>query len=169
MFDTARFTQAPFVARTARVPLPALAAFFAEGERPEFEVRGLEGSELARCNEAIRINRDVGELVAGLMSDATAEKVMAVRDALGVGDRVPDEIAKRIEMLVIASVEPKLDREAVLKLARTFPIEFYQITNKITQLTGEGMMLGESNGSGANPASEPPALSAGDSAGHSTS
>lgn len=168
MFDTARFTQAPFAARTARVPLPALAVFFDEGEIPAFEVRGLEGSELARCNEAVRVNRDVGELVAGLMSDASADKVMAVRDALGVGDAVPDEIAKRVEMLVIAGVEPKLDREAVLKLARAFPIEFYQLTNRITVLTGEGMVLGESSGSGAIPASEPLAPSAGDSADHST-
>ncbi len=160
MFDIAKFQRATVMPRTARVPLPALAAFFSAGAPAEFEVRGLEGVELAQTRDAVQRNKDLGELVAGILSSDSAEKIAAIREAMGIGDKVPDEIAKRLEMLALGSVEPKLDREACLKLCRACPIEFYSLTNKITELTGEGCVLGESTGSGPNPASEPPVPSA---------
>lgn len=158
-FDAARFSRASFIPRSARLKLPSLADFFDAGEEPEFEVRGLDGSELAQTHDAVRRNKDLTELVTGLLSSDSAEKVVAIREAMGIGDKVPDEIAKRLEILTLGSVEPKFDREAALKLCRAFPIEFYLLTNKVTELTGEGATLGESTGSGATTASEPPSRS----------
>jgi len=168
-FDSARFVRASVVPRTAKVKLPALAGFFDADEAPEFEVRGLDGSELAQTHDAVRRNKDLTELVTGLLSGEGAEKVVAIRDAMGLGDKVPDEIAKRLEILTLGSVEPKLDREACLKLCRAFPVEFYLLSNKVTELTGEGAILGESTGSGATTASEPPARSRTTSADRSSS
>jgi len=43
-FDLDAFEQADLRARTARVPVPALARWFADGAPAEFEVRGLSRS-----------------------------------------------------------------------------------------------------------------------------
>lgn len=169
LFDAAAFRKATSSPRTAKVRLPALAAFFDEDEKPEFEVRNLSGEELARCHDAVRTNRDVAELAVQMLSGDSAEKITAIREAMGIGERVPDEIAKRIEMLVLGSVEPTLDREAVLKLCRVAPIEFYQLTSEIIRLTGEGARLGESKGSGQSRSSKQPAPSDGNKAAASMS
>lgn len=168
-FSAAKFSRASFSPRTARVRVPALAPFFDEGDEPYLEVRSLTGAELAQTHDAVRRNKDLTELVSGLLSSDSGEKVIAIREAMGIGDKVPDEIAKRLEMLVLGSVDPKLDREAALKLCEHYAIEFYLVTNKITELTGEGAILGESKGSGASNASEPPAHSVTTSADRSTS
>jgi hypothetical protein len=168
-FDAAKFSRLSLSPRTARVHLPALAGFFEKGEKPEFEVRGLEGVELSRCHDAVRTNRDIAELAGQILAGDSADKVTAIREAMGIGERVPDEIAKRVEMLVIGSVEPKLDREAALKLCKALPIEFYQLTNEITRLTGEGARLGESTGSGASRPSKQPVPSGGSKAAASSS
>jgi hypothetical protein len=38
-------------------------------------------------------------------------------------------------------VEPKIDMPVAVKLASAFPIEFLQLTNAITELTGQGFDL----------------------------
>lgn len=146
MFDLDKFTQAQLSAREGRVNVPGLAPFFG-GAEPVCVVRQLTGYEMARCQEAVKINRDLAGLVAGLVSDSSREKVDAIRKALGVSDSVPDEIAKRLEMLVIAGVNPAWDREAAVKLCTHYPVEFYQITTEIIRLTGEGAEPGELIGS----------------------
>lgn len=154
MFDSIMFRQAQFNPRRATVTLPAMACFFEAGDAPDFVVRQLTGYELAKCQEAVSMNRGVSALVAGLVGDDNAEKIEQIRKTLGVSDSVPDEIAKRIEMLVIASVEPAMDREMVVKLCANFPVEFYQLTTEITRLTGEGAELGELRVSGAETISD---------------
>jgi hypothetical protein len=43
-----------------------------------------------------------------------------------------------MEMLVAGCVAPKLDHAIAAKLAEVCPVEFYDLTNRITNLTGQG-------------------------------
>lgn len=164
MFDATRFNATPATLRTADYEIKALAGFFEEDQPPIFRVRQLTGEELAACQEAAKVNRDTAELITGLMADDPKEKVEAVLTAMGRSQtKVPDEHAKRLEMLVLGSVEPKLDRSTVINLATRFPVDFMILTNMISGLSGQGAILGESSGSGATPASGRRARSGGES------
>lgn len=135
-FDATRFEAARFEPRRRKVEVPALAAFFGEGEPAEWEVRGLSSVELNRAMEAGKRQGSVEAIVKALA--ANGNQVQAVRAALGLSQDTPGEIAKRLEMLTMASVAPAIEMTVAVKLAETFPIEFFTLTNAITELTGQG-------------------------------
>lgn len=137
MFDAAKFSRAQFEPRTARVEVPDLAQWFGD-EPPVFVVRGLTAFELARAADAEAKNKQLGSVVEVLSSVSQSEQVAALKDQLGLGDATHPEIAKRIEHLVMGSVEPVLTMDVAVKLATVYPAEFYQLTNQIIALTGKG-------------------------------
>ena len=147
-FDTKKFLQAKFTAREEIIPVPDMVDFFPKGEKPEWKVRGMEGVEVARSNEAMDKNKNIAAILEGLISSGTREKIDSVKALIGVDEKVPNEIAKRIEMLIIGSIDPKVDTELAVKICRVYPIEFYTITNKITVLTGKGHVPGKPKASG---------------------
>lgn len=136
--------RAKFNHRKEAVAVPSLTGFFKldEGETPVWEVRGLTGNELAKANDAEVKNRSMAVLAEALLANnkAKAQRVKEVQDALGMGDGVHGEIAKRIELLVLGSVNPVITHAHAARLAEMYPIEFYQLTNKITLLTGQGQV-----------------------------
>jgi len=73
--------------------------------------------------------------------------VDAIRESLGMTDETPDDIARRIAMLRYGSVDPECSQEMAVKVAKSFVIVLYSLTNKIMELTGLGSTLGESNAS----------------------
>ena len=135
-FDTDGFHRAAFEPRTETVEIPALAEFFGDGEKPEITVRGLTATELHVAMEAGARNKAIDTVVKAIATQKG--QIDGIRQALGLSADTPGEIAKRIEMLVSGSVSPKLDLESVKKLAQVCPVEFYDLTNKITALTGQG-------------------------------
>ena len=139
MFDEKRFMAAAFEARETDVPVPDMKDFFDEEENPAWRVRGLTGQELGLVHQAVARNRNMDAILEGLASAVDKEKSESIRKLIGDRDEVPDDIAKRLEMLTIASVAPECDLELAKKVARVYPIEFYQITNEINRLTGMGM------------------------------
>lgn len=145
-FDVKAFKRAKLQPRTEDVPVPGLSAFFKEGETATWKVRGLSASEYAKAEDAARRVKDLVAVVKSMAREQ--EKIAEIRDALGLGDAVPAEISKRMEMLVIGSVQPACDLDTAIKLAQYFPIEFYQLTNHITRLTGAGAEVGKSQPSG---------------------
>ncbi len=147
-FDRKRFMTTRFQAREVDVPVPALAEWFGEGADPAWKVRGLSGQELGRAKEAAARNRSIAAIVEGLASGADREKTAAMRQLLGI-DETPQDIAQRIHMLEIGSVDPTCDTELALKVCEVYPVEFYTLTNKITELTGRGHEPGKSTPSGA--------------------
>jgi hypothetical protein len=155
-FNEKKFMKTNFQPRTKKVPVPDLVEFFDEGTTPEFEVRGLTGPELARTHEAVAKHRDISKLINGLLSGQSGEKIEAIRAALCIDDDVPSEIAKRLEMITIASVNPQITLETAVKLCDTYPIEFYEITGAIINLTGKGQEPGKSKPSGTTPVSKQP-------------
>lgn len=142
--DLDKFLAAPLPSRSSTIAVPELAAFFEKDEKAEWVVRGMTATELARTKEA-HSNSDLLKQVAEKL--ATGDKASALKDVLGVGsDEVPEDISERIERLAIASVSPALGdekRDIAVKLAESFPVTFYKLTNEILNLTGQGADLGK--------------------------
>ena len=147
-FDTKKFQKAKFIHRTEDVPVPDLKEWFGPDEPAVWKVRGLEGSELGYVNETAQRNKNIGAILEGLISSDDQAKIQGVKDMLGMAGNTPEDIARRLEMLVIGSVDPKVEMDLAVKLCKVFPIEFFQLTNKITQLTGQGQTWGKQKGSG---------------------
>ena len=152
-FDAAKFVSQGLSLREADVPVDNLASFFGEGEKPVFRVRGLSGAEIARANEAREQAKNIGDLAAAIAGSSGADKVTAIKEMLGIGENTPDDLIRRQAIAVHGIIEPKLDLDAVVKLAEFFPMEFYNITNRILFLTGEGSVLGKQKRSTAKVAS----------------
>lgn len=142
-FDLKAFMRETFTPREEEVRIPELAGFFPEGADPVFRVRSLTGEELARVQEAAQRNKDLATLAAGLVSNSDNERIAALREALGVGDSVPDEMAKRMAMVEMGCVSPKLDTLAVVKLFKVLPVDMYNLATKISALTGAGHVPGK--------------------------
>lgn len=138
-FNAEKFERSKFEARRAKVPVPALSGFFDEGETPEWEVRGLSAVELHKAMEAGKRQGSIEAIVKAIA--ANQDQAGAVRKALGLTKDTPGEIAKRLEMLVMGSVAPAVSLPVAVKLAEAFPIEFLQLTNEISDLTGRGADL----------------------------
>ncbi len=161
--DVDKFTGTTFQQRCKEVPVPDLAAFFkgvAKGEKPVWKVRGLNGDELARCNEAQARNRQRNALLEGMLSGQEDKVAEAVRELLGANGKVPDDLAKRMEMLVIASVEPACNHRLAVKLSQAYPLVFFELTTEIVRLTGLGGEPGKPKRSSGTRKSSPPSSSA---------
>ena len=153
MFDSKKFLQTQFVPREEDVPVPDMKDFFLEGDL-NWKVRGLTGVELARANEAAERNKNISAILEGLIAQDKQEKVNSVKQLIGIDEKVPNDIAKRIEMFVMGSVEPKADTELAVKICSVYPVEFFEITNRITILTGRGHVPGGLKLSGETPKSK---------------
>jgi hypothetical protein len=154
-FDAKRFQKAKFVHRMEAVPVPDLKEWFGANDKAEWTVRGLEGSELGYVNETAQRNKNIAAILEGIISSDDHAKIQGIKDMLGMAGNTPEDIARRLEMLVIGSVDPKCEIDLAIKLCKVYPIEFFQITNKITQLTGQGHVVGKPKGSGETPPSGP--------------
>ena len=155
-FDANKFASTSFKRREADMPVPDLRDWFKgikEKEAPKWRVRGLTGEELARVNEAQARNRNKNAVIDALNSDKSEKVTDAIKELIGTGNSVPDDLARRIEMLTIASVAPECSHQVAVKLAEAFPVEFYDITNKITTLTGLGSEPGKPKRSSGSPPS----------------
>jgi len=143
-FKKSEFGKAKMGYRTADVSVPAMAEWF-DGP-PVWKVRGLSGNELGRCNEMAENRKGLTEILQDLLVKKKAETTE---------DYVPQEIAKRVEYLLIGSVEPNCDLDLAAKLNEAFPIEFRILTGKIIELTGQGQVVGKQMPSGKEATSKP--------------
>lgn len=158
-FDLKKFNKAKFQARVETVPVPALAGFFTGGEAAEFKVRGLTGEEMARVNDVQAKNKNISAVIEAIASQSPNEKIQGFKSGLGLGDDMPTDLVRRIEMLSLGCVEPELDQQSASKVFKVAPVDAYNLTNKITLLSGQGMILGEPPASGKNKKSKQHAIS----------
>lgn len=153
--DLNRFANATFVQREASIPVPELAEWFAEGEEQVWVVRGLTAAELGRAQQSASTREATLAALVNAMA-GEGDKASEIRKAMGLSDEnVPEDVSRRIEMLVAGSVNPKLSqdqRDVAVKLAEAYPTTFYALTNKITNLTGQGAEPGKRKPSGKTPA-----------------
>lgn len=153
MFNAKDFLKSQFEPRTEKVAVPELAMFFEIGETPEFEVRGLTANEMARCTDAVKRRENI-ELV--LNSNAIANQQLAdlLKELVSnTADLVPDLI-RRIEMLCIQY--PDIPPPVWTKISIIYPTVFFNLTQKIYELTGQGQNLVKHKPSGKIPQSEQP-------------
>lgn len=156
-FDQQAFARASFSPRTEVVKVPELVHFFRGDGDPAWTVRGLTGEELYRVKAAAETGATMRAMVEALSAGAGRERVAAIRSAFGLDESTtPEEYAKRIEMLLLASVSPRVDRPTVVKLIAAFPATVATLTDAILRLTGLGQQPGKSSGSGETPASATP-------------
>ena len=154
MMDIQKFLNAALQPRQQDMPVPDLQGWFPPGKDAVWTVRGLTAAELARANQAAESGLDnVRAMVAAMAGDG--EKAQAIRKAMGLSSEdVPSDISRRIEMLAAGSVAPLLgadNRDVAVKLAETFPTVFYQLSNAILALTGQGAEPGKPKRSGKTP------------------
>lgn len=135
MLDLNAFRSAEFIPRETEITLDALAeAGMGDGV---VKVRGLTAHELAAAEESASKGKLLSDLVERLAGSGK-EKVGALMDGIGYHQDVPAALAKRLEHVRLATVEPAMELADVVKLAETFPIEFTIMANKIMELTGKG-------------------------------
>ena len=144
-FKTEDFKSALYEPRVGEVPVPELKPFFDNG-KPVWKVKGLTGQEVGRANDAADRNKKISKVVEGVLSDNPKKIAQAVKQV--IDPDTPQDVAKRLEHMILGSVEPICDLELALKICERFPIEFYSITNKILELTGLGHLPGKPKPSG---------------------
>lgn len=150
--DLAKFLNESLSARTATIEVPELKHFFGD-EKPEWTIKGLTAAELGRANLAADKGQENLKALVEAMA-GSGDKAEALRKSMGISENeVPADVSRRIELLVAGSVSPKLgqsNREVAVKLAETFPTVFYNLTNQILSLTGQGSEVGKQKPSGKN-------------------
>jgi len=157
-FEIEKFRTTEYERRTDPVPVPALAGFFEDGEKPEIVVQSLTGPEVYRAEQRVAANKSIETLVKKLAGGNGAEAVDAVLDAMGVsGTSVPDALAKAIAYVEFGCQSIDLTQSDAVRLAEYHIDSFLSLFNKINSLTALGHVpLGESNASGATPGCETP-------------
>lgn len=155
-FDVGKFMAERFALRTASVKVPELAAMFGDGEDPVFAVRGLDGNEWGLAQEAVKKRRDLAK-VMGQIASGNAEKVgEAVKETLGLNDKLAVEDALRMEAFIHGVVSPAMTDTERLDVAKRMHRYFYdafkRVTDKILTLTGASDQ-GEASDSGPTPTS----------------
>jgi len=150
-FDTVKFTSQVFCPRTGRyevAPHSGLRQFFGEDDEKVFLVRGLTASEVGITRDATTRNRDIAALLEALTGGESSEKAQAMQQL--IRPETPDDVARRLEVVHLGLVDPKLNFPDVVRLAENFPIEFYGISDQILMLTGLGRLPGKPESSTAS-------------------
>jgi len=145
-----------YTAREKKVPVPDLKQFFGEKEKPVWIVRGLTAIEIARA-QAVADKRDLSKaILEGLLTLRAAEVKDAITKLVGRSDEIPEDMAKKIEHLVIASVNPVCSEDMALKISKVAPTTFFTLANEIWKLSGQGMSPGKSKPFGKTKKSKQP-------------
>lgn len=146
-FDLAAFRKAKFQEREEDVPLSGLTAagfggYDGEGDNAKpvpvvFRVRGLTAEELAKAEQEADNSKLLAKVAERLAGNDT-EKVAAMMDGLGLNDKTPAALAKKLAHVQMAVVEPELKLQDVVRIADAYPTDFMELSNHIYNLTGKG-------------------------------
>ena len=152
--DIKKFLNQQFEPRVKDVPVPQLKPWFAsngkgkdksdkvtdikDAKPPVWTIRALNADEIGRADEAVANEGVTTQLMEALTSMNSPEVSEKVKELMGASKDTPKTIAKRTYHLIYGSVEPKCDYELAGKLRNTFPVIFYELTNEILQLSGQG-------------------------------
>ena len=145
MFDSNKFLSTSFHPRTETVRILQLKEFFPDQENPVWTVRGLEAQELAavRLARFKRRNQLAALNTLSSFTAPTAARQAMLEKIISMSGEVEAEVAGRLEMLCIASVEPKISMEVAVKLSQIYPTVFWSLTDMVTTLTDQGAVVGE--------------------------
>jgi hypothetical protein len=130
--------------RTADVVVNELKALYdpAPDEDLIFTVRGLNGNDLVAVSSKRDTNTFVEMLSEALIKKNGKEGGEAIKGLLGLfDDELHPELKYRVELIVRASLEPKIDYPLAVKLAREFYVVLHRLSEKILELSGLGAQL----------------------------
>lgn len=140
-FDFDQVMAMPWVTPTAKVTTPV--SLVKLGAPEAFVVRMATAEEMVRANDVHANLEKAKAMVLALTEMGFKQKAEALREALGIGDSLPDGYIRQIEFVIMCTVEPQLTREHVLWMARMQSFFFKSLFEKIMQLSFEGANLGE--------------------------
>lgn len=139
-FDVKKFKQAKYTRRTKDIPVPDLAEWFDEGEKPVWIIQGLTGKEVGVSKQAAAKNKSLAGIMEMLKSSKVLDKTKALQTIFDLDPKgTTENVAERLEQMVHASVKPECDLDLALKVCKCYPVAFYTISNEILRLTGQGM------------------------------
>ena len=144
-FDKKGFMSSTYEPRTAHVPAKELSDFFGE-DKSEWCVRGQTANEIAKVAEAANRDKTLDSVVNAIADNAS--KVEQLKEILGLTQDTPTDIKRRLEQLVCCSVNIDVDLPLAIKISEVYPVLFYALTNKITELTALGMDIKKPKTSG---------------------
>ena len=147
-FDIKGFLNERFEPRTVDYPVPILKPWFSNGKKPVWTIRSITAAEIGRADEAVANEGLTTQILEAVTSMNSPEVSAKIKELVGKSGDKPKTIAKRIYHLMYGSVSPKCDLELAVKLCDTFPVVFYELTNEILQLSGQGFQPGKSKPSG---------------------
>ncbi len=140
--DYNKLGSAQFEFPTKKMAVPGLKDFFPKGEKPEWEYRGLSGTELALVNNVIQTNAWAESIKKAICSIDTNGLTRSLDGLQGRNlEEVPPDLAKRLKILELGSVPPCPEHVCV-RIAHTRPVLVWDITAKIMKLTDDGADLG---------------------------
>lgn len=133
-----------FSPRQETVNIPQLASYF-ENANPTWTVRGLQSHEMAQIRVSRFKRRNQLAAVQAISSFTTSDNLRRemFEGLIHLTAEVEAEMAGRLEMLVIASVNPTITMEIAVKLSKVFPTVFWSLTDTISGLTDKGGVVGE--------------------------
>ena len=130
-----------FEQRTQKVPMKNLASWFGDPDgKCEFEVKALNSHEMALVQ---RTAEDAAVLrqTASMLASVNNAKAKELESTLGISAiDTPDSLAKRLKLVQLGLISPKLSTPEVVKLAEVRWAEFTILSNVITELSGEGYL-----------------------------
>lgn len=147
-FDIKKFINERFEPRTFDYPVPVLKPWFSNGKKPVWKIRSIDAAEIGRADEAVANEGLTTQILEAVTSMNSPEVAAKIKDLMGKSGDKPKTIAKRIYHLMYGSVDPKCDLELAVKLCDTFPVTFYELTNEILSLSGQGFEPGKLRPSG---------------------
>ncbi len=84
-------------------------------------------------------SNDLAEaVIMALDSKRTADAAQVLKNALGLGEGQSPEVRRMIETVVRGS---DLDHETAARISEHFPMVLYRLSQKISELTGQGSVL----------------------------
>lgn len=134
MFNAKAFTKTKMEQRTAVVPVPELAQWFANGETAEFTVRGLTGAELSVC-ESAKIRQEKWETLIS-KAELSDENIDTLMMLLAPVKGLTAVDIYQIELLF--TVFPSIDRPSWRLVFDRFPYVVKRLSSKIIELTAMG-------------------------------
>jgi hypothetical protein len=126
------------------VPVPELSQWFSadEGEAPDaapkWIVRGLGGDEYARAQDVQNKAERALQLAQGFAAGHGKDIQEGLASMLGYGAEAHPEFGKRVELLKMGSVAPKIEHGDAVKLGKHFPLVLWRLTNRVLELSGQG-------------------------------
>lgn len=136
MIDLAALRGREWAPRTRSIPAPTLATDGAEDA--SWTVRAPTANELAIANESRERRAQLDGLVEALAKGGKSKIVSEFREKFGLGGDLRPDIARRMDLLVLCSVDPVCEEQDAVWLAEHHPVLFYALTNTIIELAGDG-------------------------------